>query len=429
MHTHDIMLYDIGFFLFSLFYLPALLFKGKLHRDFLERFGLYDEETRRTLASGKDRIWIQAVSVGEVSLLRTLIPLLKNEFPGHEIVLSTITKAGNVLAKKTFSKDVTIIYFPLDFRYVIRKVVGLIKPKLYIMVETEIWPNLLKMLAGGCVLSVLINGRISNRSIGKYRLARPFLRNTLNRIDKFCMQTKVDAERIIEIGAPSERVEVTGNMKFDLSSKGDREGAQDIKNSLGLAQDDELLVAGSTHQGEEEILLTAFKDLHKEFPRLKLLIAPRHIDRVGEIEALVKKFELGTIRVSRCQGVRVSEVLLLDTIGSLNDIYSAATIVFIGGSLVRHGGHNPIEAAIFERAILFGPHMFNFRDIASLFLQEDAAVEVRNGEELFRNCEILLKDPSKRSRLGRRAREIVSKNRGATLSNIEAIKTLMGRGR
>lgn len=423
------MLYDIGFFLFSLFYLPALLFKGKLHRDFLERFGLYDEETRRTLASGKDRIWIQAVSVGEVSLLRTLIPLLKNEFPGHEIVLSTITKAGNVLAKKTFSKDVTIIYFPLDFRYVIRKVVGLIKPKLYIMVETEIWPNLLKMLAGGCVLSVLINGRISNRSIGKYRLARPFLRNTLNRIDKFCMQTKVDAERIIEIGAPSERVEVTGNMKFDLSSKGDREGAQDIKNSLGLAQDDELLVAGSTHQGEEEILLTAFKDLHKEFPRLKLLIAPRHIDRVGEIEALVKKFELGTIRVSRCQGVRVSEVLLLDTIGSLNDIYSAATIVFIGGSLVRHGGHNPIEAAIFERAILFGPHMFNFRDIASLFLQEDAAVEVRNGEELFRNCEILLKDPSKRSRLGRRAREIVSKNRGATLSNIEAIKTLMGRGR
>lgn len=420
------MLYDIGFFIFSLLYLPTLLFKGKLHRDFLQRFGNYDEKTKSALASRKEKIWIQAVSVGEVALCKTFIPLLKNEYPKAEIVLSTITKTGNDLAKKIFSKDVTIIYFPLDFRFVVNKVAGLIKPKLYVMIETEIWPNLLNALYRMSVPSALINGRISDRSIGKYRLARPFIKKTLNRLNIFCMQTKADAERIVELGAPSEKVKVTGNMKFDTASKRDMRPGEEIREVLNLEADEELVVAGSTHKGEEEILLEAFKELSPEFPKLKLLIAPRHIDRIGEIDRLVKRLGLEAVKVSDGRMVGASKVLILDAIGQLNDIYSIATIVFIGGSLVRHGGHNPIEPALFEKPVLFGPHMFNFKTIASSFLSTRAAVQVTAVNDIVSECRFLLRDESERMRLGTSARSLVIKNCGAAKRNIDAIKEIIG---
>jgi len=416
------MLYDIGFFIFSIIYLPTLLFKGRLHRDFLERFGRYNEETLRSLRSDKDRIWIQAVSVGEVTLCKALVPLLKKEFPESEIVLSTITKTGNDLAKKIFSKEATIIYFPLDFSFVVKKVVSYIKPKLYIMVETEIWPNLLKELDSRSVPAILVNGRISDRSIGKYRLVKPFMQNTFQRIDKFCMQTRLDLERIIELGAPAGKAIVTGNMKFDVEDLKNTKSPKDIRDSLGLKAEDELFVAASTHKGEEAIVLSAFKELRREFPRLKLLIAPRHLERVPEIEKTIQQYGFDSSKVSHSPNTRI---LILDTIGQLNDIYSIATIVFIGGSLVKHGGHNPIEPALFERPILFGPHMFNFKTVASLFLSNRAAVQVIGLNDMVSECRFLLKDESERIRLGSVAKELVSKNRGATGRNIDAIKEIL----
>ncbi|MFH1189177.1 MAG: glycosyltransferase N-terminal domain-containing protein, partial [Candidatus Omnitrophota bacterium] len=220
------MLYDIGFFIFSIFYLPTLIFRGKLHGDFGERFGSYSSQKRSRLAAGRSAIWIQAVSVGEVALCKSLIPMIREHFPESSIVFSTITKAGNELARKLFSKDAVIIYFPLDFSFIVKKAVSLIKPKVYVMVETEIWPNILKALSASGARTILVNGRISDRSFGKYELAKPFLRSTLERIGAFCMQSETDARRIIALGAPKERVRVTGTMKFDINitSSGSGEG-------------------------------------------------------------------------------------------------------------------------------------------------------------------------------------------------------------
>jgi len=424
------MLYDIGFAIFSLFYLPTLIFKGKLHRDFLERFGAYGAAKQKQLAACNNAIWIQAVSVGEVVLCKTLIPLLKEEFPASPIVLSTITRTGNDLAKKLYANEAIIIYFPLDFSFVVKKVMGLIRPRIYVMIETEIWPNMLKEAACRSVPSILINGRISDRSFGKYKLARPFLQTTLRTISKFCMQSDADAERIVSLGALRDRVVITGNMKFDIRPLHDPAKAEEMKRLLGLAAGDKLFVAGSTHRGEEEIAVRIFKELSREFRGLKLLIAPRHVERTREIEVLIKKIGFEPIRFSylpanRQTGKPANTIFILDTIGQLKDAYAVATLVFIGGSLVKYGGQNPIEPAIFEKPILFGPHMFNFKNITAKFLEDRAAVQVADEKELLERSRFLLIDASKRSALGKNARRMVSENRGATERNLEAIVKLI----
>lgn len=427
------MLYDIGFLIFSVFYLPILIFKGKLHASFAQRFGLYDKMLERALLSGKDRIWIQAVSVGEVALCKELIPLLKDRFAGRDIVISTITKAGNDLARKMFpNKEAIVIYFPLDFSFVVGRVIDIIKPSLYVMIETEIWPNLLKELARRSVPSILINGRISDASIGRYRMAKPFLKDTLRSIRSYCMQDTIDAERIVELGAPGENVRVTGNMKFDIAASPVMRSPDTIRAALGITAKDELIVAGSTHKGEEEIVAQAFRNLSREFAHLKLLIAPRHVNRVTEIERAIEKLGLTCVKVSamneRRLGAEASTkagILILDTIGHLNDAYSVAMIVFIGGSLVNHGGHNPIEPAIFEKPIIFGPHMFNFKYITNAFLKNRAAIQISDPEDLFEKLHHLLKNGHERTALGLNARRVVAQNRGATNKNLDAISAIL----
>ena len=423
------MLYDIGFLIFSVIYLPLLIFKGKLHGEFPERFGRYARAKEKALLSGRDRIWIEAVSVGEVAVCKSLIPLLKEKFPGHDLVVSTITKTGNDLAKKLFSKDAAIIYFPLDFSFTVRRAVKYIKPMIYIMIETEIWPNLLSELSLNSVPSVMINGRISDRSIGKYRLVKPFLKNALSGIRAFCMQDTIDAERVISLGAPPDRVKVTGNMKFDAEVPSDIGASGNVRRFFGLSEDDPLFVAGSTHGGEEETIVEAFKELIHEFPKLELLIAPRHIDRVKEVEEIIKRSGFEPVRVSRLNSIPNTQypirIMILDTIGHLNEAYSAATLVFVGGSLVEHGGQNPVEPAVLGRAILFGPHMFNFKYITKVLLKEGAALQVTGKEELVRDSKMLLKDPLKRSELGDNAKRAIARNRGATNKNIEIIRKLI----
>jgi 3-deoxy-D-manno-octulosonic-acid transferase len=418
------MLYDIGFAIFSVFYLPTLIFKGKLHGDFLERFGKYDAEKLAALKSAKDAIWIQAVSVGEVAICRSLIPLIKAQFPGQTIIFSTITKTGNTLAKKLFAGDAIIIYFPLDFSFVVKKVIRLIRPKIYIMIETEIWPNFLKEIARNMIPAILINGRISDRSFGKYKIAKPFLRKILRNINELCMQSKTDADRIIELGARSEKVKVTGNMKFDISIRASAESADKIRGLLALGQSDELLVAGSTHAGEEEAIVEAYKELAKKNPNLKLLIAPRHIERTCEVEVVVKKNGFMPVRLSSlpivasCQSL----VYILDTIGRLNDFYSIAAIVFVGGSLIKHGGQNPIEPAIYGKPVLFGPYMYNFKNVAESFLEKGGAIRVGHKDELVPVLYNLLADKKRQLEIGAIARQVVLENRGATEKNMEAIK-------
>jgi 3-deoxy-D-manno-octulosonic-acid transferase len=419
------MLYDIAFLIFSLFYLPTLIFKGKLHADFGERFARYSEEKRRSLKACEGGIWIEAVSVGEVAVCRSLIEGLKARFPGKKIVFSTVTKTGNELARKLYSGDAVIIYFPLDLSWIARRSVSLIAPSLYIMVETEIWPNIIKELSSRSVPCVLVNGRISDRSFGRYRLVKPFLSGTLKKIGLFCMQSLPDAGRIKALGAPDVNIRVTGNMKFDADVRADTVKAEEAKNKMGLSGGGRLLVAGSTHPGEETVILDVFARLSVEFPDLKLLIAPRHIDRAGDVGRIIARHGFTPIRLStlgpRQNGNGGPQVYLLDTIGQLRDIYSIATLVFVGGSLVPHGGQNPIEPAVFGKPVIFGPHMFNFREITRVFVDNDAAMLVKNDEGLLAAIKALLTDPKLCSNMGKNAAAAIIEKRGVTNRNIEEI--------
>jgi len=423
------MLYDAAFLIFSLFYLPTLIFKGKLHADFGERFGHYTPDKRNALVSSKGAIWIQAVSVGEVAACKSLIDKLKASFPDKKIVLSTITRTGNDLARKLFGSDAVIVYFPLDLSWIIRRAVSLVNPSLYIMIETEIWPNMIKEISSRGIPSAIVNGRISDRSFGKYKLAKPFLSNTMKRVSVFCMQSSRDAERIISLGAPKDRVRITGNMKFDAGTSVDTGRSEEFRKMMGLTDGDSLVVAGSTHRGEEAIILRIFKKLSAEFPKLKLLIAPRHIERTKEVEEAVRSLGLEPVRFSSISGTPAGkrdvkgdyQIFILDSIGKLRDIYSISTIVFIGGSLVAHGGQNPIEPAALGKPVIFGPYMFNFREIVSVFLDNGAAILAKDPEELFGSLKILLGDSKRRSEMTRCAGLAISRNLGATERNIKEI--------
>ncbi|MCX5678396.1 MAG: 3-deoxy-D-manno-octulosonic acid transferase [Candidatus Omnitrophica bacterium] len=419
------MLYDIAFFIFAVFYIPTLIFKGKLHKDFLERFGVYSDVQKEALWRAKDVVWIQAVSVGEVALCKSFIPALKKEFPAKSIVLSTITRTGNDLAKKLFSGDAVIIYFPLDYSFIVKRVVNRIHPKLYIMIETEIWPNVLKELHYKHVPAILINGRISDRSFGKYKLVRIFLSDTLDRINSFCMQSDIDAERIRCLGAAPDRVKVTGNMKFDADIMLNSAHDADIKELFALKDGDEVFVAGSTHGGEEETVVSVYRELIKDFPKLKLVIAPRHIERATEVENIVKRSGLDVVRMTKKQGSSTPRVYVIDAIGHLNDAYSMAEIVFIGGSLISHGGQNPIEPALFGKPVIFGPYMFNFKAIASALLKNKGAIQVKDRKELLMKADYLLKNKDARTALGNNARNTIYENRGAASRNLEAVKELV----
>lgn len=424
------MIYDIGFFIFSLFYLPVLLLKGKLHGAFGERFGIFPAAKREKLGRCRNAIWIQAVSVGEVLLCRSLIPALKEAFPESDIVLSTITRTGQELAGKLFSKDAVLIYFPLDFSSVTDRVAALIRPKIYVMVETEIWPNLLNALSRSGSRKVMINGRISDRSYGKYMLVRAFLRPVLRKIDAFCMQSETDAGRIISMGAPKDRVKVTGSMKFDAELRPEAGSVDSLRSSLNLGAGGKLLVAGSTHRGEEAAVLSAYKGLIRDLPDLKLLIAPRHVERSAEVERVVARNGFRPVRLSflsdkrKAPDDKQTTVFILDTIGRLSDAFSLATVVFIGGSLVKHGGQNPLEPAAFGKCVIFGPHMFNFRSIVEALVKNDAAVQIRDERDLVRELLALLSDTNRMRDIGWNAKRTLIASRGATSRNLEIMRKI-----
>ena len=415
------MVYDIFFFVFSVIYLPYLVIKGKAHRDFAQRFGKLPSvfKTISTLHP----VWIHAVSVGEVMAVKNFVEKINMKFPSRKIILSTTTRTGNEMAKKIFPEGILKFYFPLDFSFVVRRVVNLINPSLFIMMETEIWPNLILELSKRNIPIMLINGRISERSVKGYKKIKFFFKDILGKISVFCMRTQRDARNIESLGAPKERVKITGNMKFDVAS--DIKTAA-VNTALGIDQHDKLIIAGSTHGGEEEIALDVYEELSQKCEHARLLIAPRHIDKAGAIKKIVEQrgFEgalLSHIKGNPNKAIPKKSILILDTFGELGKLYSLATIVFMGGSLVRRGGHNIVEPAAFGKPIVFGPYMFNFRDMAKSFLENKAAVEVKDKKELLETLERLLKDESKRATLGRNAKGLIDKNKGATERNINEL--------
>lgn len=425
--------YDILYIIFAICYLPLFLIRGKYHRGILMRAGIFPQGVIDKL-KGQKVIWLHTVSVGEAQAAGALVRNLKQEYPGSFLLISTVTKTGNEIAQRLIGPEGLVIYSPLDIGFAVRRAVNLIKPRLFIIAETEIWPNLIINLAKKGVAVVLVNGRISRNSFRGYRIIRPFLKEVLRSFSLFCMQTKKDAQRIVSLGAEENKVKVTGNMKFDIQLPVTpptltlrRAGNYQLPD-LGLPGEEKLFIAGSTHRGEEKIILQAYRELIKSRPDLRLLIAPRHIERTQEVERLIERFGFESQRVSElifnAQRTTNNErpILILDTIGQLKNLYALAGLVFIGGSLIRHGGQNPIEPAVFSKPILFGPYMSNFSNVARAFLNKKAAMVVKDAQQLKNICLRLLEDPVLRKELGERAKEVVRENKGATFKNTELIR-------
>lgn len=386
-------------------------------------------------------IWIHAVSVGEIFACRKLIDRIRDNYPGKQIVISTVTATGNKIARTLARADDFVFYLPLDFSFIVRHVIGIINPAAVIIAETEIWPNLITALYSRNIPVVMTNGRISENSYKGYQSIKLLLRAILNKVNLFCVRTETDAQRLVSLGVLKDKVKITGNMKFDNADFTDKrieDNASGYKAKLGLAAQEKLWVCGSTHQGEEEIILGVYRDLLAEAPYLRLLIAPRHPQRAKDIGHLMNKYGFNAVRVSRLTGEpasqlagkRVSQlnpqtVFILDTIGELVSCYAASDIVFVGGSLIKKGGQNILEPAALGKTVLFGPNMSNFRDIADLFIMDKAGIPVNNQAELRDNIRHLLKHPEALFEFGRRAREVVFKNQGATDKNIECIRSIL----
>ncbi|MDI6606765.1 MAG: 3-deoxy-D-manno-octulosonic acid transferase, partial [Candidatus Omnitrophota bacterium] len=416
-------IYDLIFLTFALVYLPIYLFRRKFHRGFIRRLGILPRDFNL-----ERPIWIHAVSVGEAVTVKGLLEELRRTFPGKQFVISTVTPTGNKIAARFAGEGDFVTYLPLDLSFIVRKVIQKINPSLFVIAETEIWPNLIYALHAAGIPVVTVNGRISDASFRGYLAIKFLLKPVLDKINLFCMQSERDAARLSRLGVVQDKIKISGNMKFDAAGF-TMEAGQLLRcrKLLGLDPADKLVVYASTHRGEEEGLLQAYGRLKQAFLELKLIIAPRHPERAGEIEKLVLKYGFKPALISRLgrQAGRPAgrqTVFILDSVGELVNYYAVADIVFVGGSLVNKGGHNILEPAFLEKPILFGPHMSNFRDIAELFIKNKAAIMIDNQRELEKNIEALLSNPERGLELGRRARQVILENQGASARNVQYLK-------
>ena len=380
---------------------------------------------------GEESIWIHAVSVGEALTARALVADLKARYPRLRLFLSTTTIAGQQVARRNLQQVDAVFYFPFDWAFIVRRTLNIVKPRLFVMMETEIWPNLLRISRERGIKTVMINGRISSRSYPRYRLVRPFFRRVLADVDRFCMQSEESSRRVIDLGADPARVSVTGSLKFDslqipmpISHGKPRER---VLRFFRLSPNRIVVVAGSTIRGEEASVLRAFARIKATMPGAIAILAPRQPERFVEAERLSREAGFVTVRRSDLpiDAEPRADVVILDTFGELAQLYQIATAVFVGGSLVNQGGHNILEPAIFGKPILFGPHMDNFREIADTFVTNGAAVQVQSERELEEVLLTIVSDPVRRARLGAAARALVEANRGAKDKTLAVITDLL----
>ncbi len=383
------------------------------------RFGEFPDAIRTNLMH-PNNIWIHAVSVGEVLAVSGLVRQLKEKLPQAHIVLSTTTRTGHEVAVSKLKEVDLVIYSPFDLSWVVEEFVRSINPKIYIAVETEIWPNLFKHLSQKKVPIVIVNGRISQKTFEGYKRLAFFMKKILACVNTFCMQSPTDIDRLENLGVSDEHLRLVGNVKFDeLPAPPTR---LDLKD-LGLPPNAGLWIAGSTHAGEEAIVLKVFKNLTAAFPNLRLIIVPRHIERTNEVVALVNERGFFPVKFSqkRILPGGTDSVIVVDTIGHLRSLYALAHVVFVGKSLTAQGGQNIIEPAFFSKPILVGPHMQNFQDVLNTFLKEEAIVQVNDAEDLEIKLKALLNDPVRMKMLGQKARRTIEQNQGATKRTSEIL--------
>jgi 3-deoxy-D-manno-octulosonic-acid transferase len=404
------------------YWLMQRLRHGKYRAGLGERLGRIPQ--RLTAQPARPTIWIHAVSVGEVLAVHGLAAELAKRFSQHRIVISTTTDTGQKLARSRFGAE-NVFYFPLDFAFAIRPYLRLLQPELIVIAETEFWPNFLRLAHGTGARIAVVNARISNQSRSGYWRFRHLLARVLQNVDLFLTQTSEDARRLEEIGASAERIEVTGNLKFDVPAPPAPPLIASLRAAFQQANTSPVIVCGSTVDGEEPILLQAFVNVLASHPRAAMILAPRHPERFGEVVQLLEQLGIRFWRRSLWSGDPVvGGVLLIDTIGELAALYALADIAFVGGSLVPRGGHNIIEPALHCVPIVVGNHTENFRDIVSLFQSRDA-VRVVGPSELPVVLMELISNPAERAALGRRAGETLRAQMGATQRTLQALEELL----
>jgi 3-deoxy-D-manno-octulosonic-acid transferase len=421
------LVYVLASYVLFLALLPVLLFHPKLRHGVLFRLGLY----RRSFDAGRGspRIWVHGASAGDLLALQPMMKEIKRRLPGSCIVVTTITNSGLAMARKKLAEADVVLYAPYDLPLATRRAVRRLAPDLLVLEYTEIWPNLIRAAKRGGARIALTNGRFDPEKLARYRALFGAIGNPLAAIDLFLMRSDEEAERVLALGAAPDRVWVTGNTKFDaLVLDPDATRVDALRAEMGLARQAPVFMAGSTHEGEEELVLGVYKGLLARDPPLCLVIAPRYVERAGRIMALVAEAGLSVRLRSAGAAAGSAQVTVLDTIGELATAYRLATLVFVGGSFVRRGGQNVLEPAGQGRPVLFGPHMENFKDSLQVLVGR-GGIQVATPEQLLKVAQELLARPDKIAELGELARQAVSQIRGASARNVDHMLRLLPRPR
>jgi 3-deoxy-D-manno-octulosonic-acid transferase len=420
-------LYAIVSYLAYLVGLPVLLFHPKLRDGKWARLGFYGDLPR---GQGSPRIWFHGASAGDVLTLQPIIRELKARVPGACIIVTTITNSGLAMAGKKLADVADVVTFaPYDLPGATRRAMAALRPDLLVLEYTEIWPNLIRAAARAGARIALTNGRFDPEKLGKYRALFGAIGNPLRRIDCFLMRSDEEAARVLSLGAAPDRVWVTGNTKFDaLVLDGAPGREEELRKEMGLDAERPVFMAGSTHEGEEEVLLAVYLKLRERHPGLQLVFAPRYVERSGRIMALAAEVGLAVRLRSGGAAAGDAQVTILDTIGELAIAYRLATLVFVGGSFVTRGGQNVLEPAAQGCPVLFGPHMENFKDSVQV-LQGRGGIQVATPDQLLKVADELLSRPDQLRELGVLARRSVGSIRGASVRNVDHLLSVVPRGR
>ena len=419
---------DLLYLLAAAAYSPVVIYRAVRHKRYRtgwnQRFG---KITRRSPT--KKCIWLHAVSVGEVNAAKTIVKELKNKFGNFEIVISTTTDTGFARATNLFSENHQIFYFPFDFSWTMRRAFRNIRPAICLLMELEVWPNLVHIAQQSNVPVIVVNGRISDRSFTSYKRVRPLIRKMFDRVPLVLAQTDEYARRFKELGCPNEKVIVTGSLKYDTAQITNKiEGADVLAAQLNIGNE-RLWVAGATGNDEEKILLDVYQNIKQQsrFSDLRLAIVPRKPERFDEVAQLIERTGFPLIRYSQIKNNTAPSpannqvVILGDTMGDLRKFYSLAAIIFVGRSLVPMGGSDMAEAAALGKCTIFGPHAFNFKQTVDALLADNGAIMVKDKQELLQTMQKCLNDPDFAQSIAKNGREVIRKNQGATAKSIDQI--------
>lgn len=422
-------LYDAAFFLFLVLFFPVLWRRIRPEKggvgQWQERFSCFSAETTRKLKAQKN-IWFQTVSVGELLAITPLIKALRERFPAKQIVLTVTTRTGRNMAAKNFP-DIPCFFFPLDFSLVTARTLRVLNPGLIVLVETEIWPNLLRLAHRRKIPVIIVNGRVSPKSFSRYRKFRPFLKEVLPQLTEVAMRTEKEAGRLRYLGAPAEIIRVVGSIKFDQAYGLSAEiKPAEVRRRYGLPEGRRVVVFGSLHPAEEEPVTEVARQLLKDCPGILAVIVPRFLDRTNIFRVLAAK-NIPYARLSRLPEGRNLPLWVVDTYGELNNFYSICEFAFVGGSLVPWGGQNPIEPAAFAKPILFGKYQWHFFEEWEKIKQAGGGTEVTDYQDLLRQMRNLLQNPEQARASGENAFRVVMENRGATEKNLQIIAQYLGK--